>query len=139
MARLETIPPVPTLAQLREGAGSWLWVYCVRCGCHHSAPMPLALPIILNGANASSDALRCKVRCTKCGALGALTSHPGICLGSPGRRGQSTAWRRIILSRAVEKARCAHGAPDLRASSSPPSPPAVFHSAAFPDGFLACR
>lgn len=85
MAHLESLPPIPTLAQLRKGGGSWLWVYCARNGCHHKAPVSLALPIILYGPGASSNALRRKARCTRCGNLGAVTSHPGTCLGFIGQ------------------------------------------------------
>jgi hypothetical protein len=84
MPRRESIPPVPTLAQLRAGGGSRLWVYCAHNGCDHKAPLPLA-PIILYGPQASSNALRRKARCTRCGNLGAVTSHPGTCLGFIGQ------------------------------------------------------
>ena len=38
--------------------------------------MPLAAPIILYGPDASSNELRRKARCTRCGTLGAVTSQP---------------------------------------------------------------
>lgn len=67
--------PVPTLAQLRK-ANSWWWVYCRQNGCSHSAPMALVPLIIRWGGAASSDRLRARARCTKCGGRGAALMHP---------------------------------------------------------------
>ncbi len=65
--------PVPTLAQLRRGT-CWLWLYCRACP--HSAPAALAPLIIRWGANASSDTLRRRARCMRCGGKGAMLMHP---------------------------------------------------------------
>jgi|SRR5580692_8317494 hypothetical protein len=49
--------------------------YCEKC-LHH-APMALVPLIIRWGAEASSDQLRQRARCTKCGHRGATLQHPG--------------------------------------------------------------
>lgn len=60
-------PSRPTLGDLRRGQ-PWVWINCEGRGCHHYAPLALAPTIILWGASASSDKLRTRMRCTKCGA-----------------------------------------------------------------------
>jgi hypothetical protein len=51
------------------------WVYCEKC-LHH-APKALVPLIIRWGADTSSDRLRERARCTKCGHRGATLQHPG--------------------------------------------------------------
>jgi hypothetical protein len=41
------------------------------------APMALAPLIVRWGPDASSDTLRCPVRCSRCGRKGATLQHPG--------------------------------------------------------------
>ena len=66
--------PRPTLAELQR-SHCWTWVYCEKC-LHH-APMALVPLIIRWGAETSSDRLRQRARCTKCGHKGATLQHPG--------------------------------------------------------------
>jgi hypothetical protein len=65
------LPPRPTLGQLRKQS-CWVWLYCEEIGCHHSAPMALAPAIIRWGSDASSDVLRQRTRCSKCGHKGGV-------------------------------------------------------------------
>ena len=44
-----------------------MWVHCANWKCQHKTPMALAPAIIRWGADASSDVLRQRVRCSKCG------------------------------------------------------------------------
>ena len=66
--------PRPTLGALQR-ASKWVWVCCEKC--QHHAPLALAAPVIRWGANASSDVLRRRARCTACGHKGATLQHPG--------------------------------------------------------------
>jgi hypothetical protein len=82
MARQKFKPgPIPTLGEMRAHT-CWVWLYCEGMPggiwCHHSAPLALAIPIILYGSNASTNALRQRARCTKCGRLGASLRHPSM-------------------------------------------------------------
>jgi hypothetical protein len=70
----QPLGPRPTLAELQR-SHCWTWVYCEKC-LHH-APMALVPLIIRWGADASSDQLRRRARCTKCGHKGATLQHPG--------------------------------------------------------------
>ena len=65
----------PNLGDLRRGV-TWVWVCCEARGCHHYAPLALARAIIRCGASASSDMLRTRMRCTKCGARESGLRHP---------------------------------------------------------------
>jgi hypothetical protein len=64
--------PCPTLVQLHR-SHCWTWVYCEKW----HAPMALAPLMIRWGAETSSDRLRQRARCTKCGHKGATLQHPG--------------------------------------------------------------
>jgi hypothetical protein len=75
MSRRRYTGPVPTLAQLRASS-CWVWVCCDRFGCTHSGPWPYAPLIIRWGQEASSDMLRQRARCSRCGYLGATLRHP---------------------------------------------------------------
>jgi hypothetical protein len=66
--------PRPTLGQMLRRS-TWWWLHCERC--QHRAPMALVAPVILWGAEASSDTLRDRARCTGCGGRGATLQHPG--------------------------------------------------------------
>jgi hypothetical protein len=65
--------PVPSLGDLAAQA-SWVWVYCEARDCHHRAPLKLADVFVLYGKDMSSDILRAKTRCSKCGGLGGKPS-----------------------------------------------------------------
>ena len=66
--------PRPTLGELHH-ATPWLWLHCEKC--QHHAPLACAVPVIRWGADASSDVLRQRARCTACGRKGATLQHPG--------------------------------------------------------------
>ena len=68
--------PVPTLGQLQTGEVKWVWAYCERMGCSHVAPVALAPYVIRWGPDASSDVLRERLKCAKCGRKGATLKHP---------------------------------------------------------------
>ena len=73
-AKRQPPAPRPTLAELHR-SHCWTWVYCEKC-LHH-APKALVPLIIRWGADTSSDRLRERARCTKCGHRGATLQHPG--------------------------------------------------------------
>ena len=81
--RREPLPAPPTLAQLRKHQ-CWLWVNCPRRECLHRSPMALAPAIIRWGPDASSDVLRQRARCSKCGGKGATLQMPGWVGGDTG-------------------------------------------------------
>lgn len=60
-------PPVPTLGEL--AAAEWYWLMCTRC--QHAKPVVIADAIQWFGKDVSSDILRRRCRCTRCGSLGA--------------------------------------------------------------------
>jgi len=66
--------PRPTLGDLHR-VTPWVWLYCE--GCLHHSPIACAIPVIRWGADASSDVLRQRARCTACGHKGATLQHPG--------------------------------------------------------------
>ena len=69
-------PPVPSLRQL-QWTSCWWWCHCRNVNCQHRAPVVLAPVMIVFGCDASSDVLRERARCSKCGGLGAMLFHPG--------------------------------------------------------------
>ena len=66
--------PIPTLGELQR-ATPWVWLWCERC--QHHAPLACAVAVIRWGADASSDRLRQRARCSACGKKGATIQHPG--------------------------------------------------------------
>jgi hypothetical protein len=68
-------PPIPTLDELQRGQ-SWWWVHCSGTDCWHAAPIALAPLVIRWGFGVSSDRLRHRARCTKCGHVGATLIAP---------------------------------------------------------------
>lgn len=64
-----------TLGGARKHA-EWVWVYCERIGCRHSAAVPLAPLIIRWGPDAPWDYLRRFFRCTRCGFKKTTTRLP---------------------------------------------------------------
>ncbi len=69
--------PVPTLAAIRKEC-PWVRVFCInRAGyCSHKTAMAIAPFIIRWGPGASSDLIRNRLRCTRCGHLGAMIQTP---------------------------------------------------------------
>src|SRR5215475_11797163 len=69
---------VATLGELHRSPG-WVWIWCGRAMpyCGHRAPMALAPLVIRWGPDASSDMIRQRAVCTKCGHVGATLQHPG--------------------------------------------------------------
>ena len=57
----------------------WMWIWCGRAMpyCGHRAPMALAPLVIRWGPGASSDVIRQRAVCSKCGYVGATLQHPG--------------------------------------------------------------
>ena len=53
-----------------------VWVYHLRPNCTHGAPMAYVPLVIRWGLDASSDLLRQRARCTKCGHKGSTLRHP---------------------------------------------------------------
>jgi hypothetical protein len=72
--REKTARATTTLGDLHR-ATPWLWLNCEHC--QHHAPLACAVAVIRWGAGASSDLLRERARCTRCGHKGATIQHPG--------------------------------------------------------------
>lgn len=53
-----------------------MWLRCTAFDCSHATPMALAPFVIRWGAGASSNILRQRARCTRCGHKGAMLIHP---------------------------------------------------------------
>jgi hypothetical protein len=68
-------PAKTTLADLQNHNGGWIWAYC-NTGCGHRVALAIASFVIRWGADASSDLLRDRVRCSSCGRLGADLKTP---------------------------------------------------------------
>jgi hypothetical protein len=66
---------VATLGEIHNPP-RWGWVICNR-PCGHRSPLGLAAAIIRWGPAASSNVLRERARCTRCGHLGATIQGPG--------------------------------------------------------------
>jgi hypothetical protein len=66
---MKRTPAETTLADLQKQAG-WVWVCCEAMGCGHRAPVAIAPFAIRWGLDASSDLIRQRLRCSKCGRLG---------------------------------------------------------------------
>src|SRR5205823_4871960 len=58
--------PEPTLGSLHSQFG-WVWA-CCGVTCSHYAAIPLKPIVALLGADAPANALRSRLRCTKCGS-----------------------------------------------------------------------
>jgi hypothetical protein len=70
---MKTPRATTTLGDLHR-ATPWLWLNCERC--QHHAPLACAVAVIRWGRDASSDVLRERARCTRCGNKGATIQHP---------------------------------------------------------------
>jgi hypothetical protein len=68
--RMRRNPAKTTLADLQKQAG-WVRAYCESIGCGHKAPLAIAPVVIRWGGDKSSDLMRERLRCSKCGRLGA--------------------------------------------------------------------
>lgn len=66
---------MPTLGGVRKDT-EWVWVYCERPGCGHSAAVPLAPLIIRWGPDAPWTHMRRFFRCTRCGYKETTTRTP---------------------------------------------------------------
>lgn len=71
----------PTLGELQRSY-PWCWLSCDRC--QHYTPVAYAPFVIRWGADASSDLLRQRARCTACGHKGASLQHPSWMNGHVG-------------------------------------------------------
>jgi len=65
----------PTLGELRQST-VWAWANCNNGACWHSIPIAITPYIIRWGAGASSDMIRQRFRCSRCGHLGATMRMP---------------------------------------------------------------
>lgn len=65
--------PVPTIGGMLRTDLKWMWSYCERIGCGHSAPIALAPFAIRWGMHASTDLIRERLRCSKCGCKGGVS------------------------------------------------------------------
>jgi hypothetical protein len=74
MPAMKTPHATTTLGDLHR-ATPWLWLNCEHC--QHYAPLACAVAVIRWGAGTSSDVLRQRARCTRCGHKGASIQHPG--------------------------------------------------------------
>lgn len=88
--------PVPTIGCLLATDCKWMWAYCYPDGgngipCGHRAPMALAPFAIRWGLDSSSDVIRERLRCTKCGKFGATIQHPG-------HAGYGGAWHSLLVA-----------------------------------------
>lgn len=64
--------PVPTIGAFLSGEAKWFWAYCERIGCGHAAPIALAPFAIRWGLEASTDLIRARLRCSRCGRKGGV-------------------------------------------------------------------
>jgi hypothetical protein len=71
-----------------------VWLHCTKIGCTHYAPAAMAPFVIRWGADTSSDVLRQRARCTRCGHKGAVTQRPGYEMG----------WLRLFSPFPIERA-----------------------------------
>ena len=128
--------PRPTLLELQR-SHSWTWVYREKCLRH--APMALVPLIIRWGAEASSDRLRQRARCTKCGHKGATLQHPGwagthigfqpfpISVDSSSRRGVPSPIVRVCYSTSTVRLGVGSSAGARGAIDAPRYRPALQH------------
>lgn len=66
---------VPTLGALQRGdQGKWLWLTCNACQNH--VAIPIAPFAIRWGTNASSNLLRRRMRCSRCGTKSTSIAIP---------------------------------------------------------------
>jgi hypothetical protein len=66
---------VPTLGALQRGdQGKWVWLACNAC--HNCVAAPLAPFVISGGLNASSNLLRRRMRCSRCGTRSTSLTTP---------------------------------------------------------------
>ena len=68
-------PATTTLGDLQRSNG-WVWAYCEGQGCGHRVALAIAPFAIRWGLDASSDLMRERLRCAKCGHLGVSLRPP---------------------------------------------------------------
>jgi len=94
--------PVPTLGELQRGTPKWVWAICNgldasgRIACLHRAPLALAPFVIRWGPDASSNVMRERLRCAKCGHRGAVIQHPGWMGAQVGEQPFPAEWVGIV-------------------------------------------
>ena len=69
-------PAKTTLADLQRNNGGWVWAYCENRDCGHRVALAIAPFAIRWGLDASSDLMRERLRCSKCGHLGVSLRIP---------------------------------------------------------------
>jgi hypothetical protein len=55
---------------------SWVWIHCEARDYHYRSPFKLVEAIVRYGEDMTSDVLRVKTRCSRCGTLGATLRLP---------------------------------------------------------------
>jgi hypothetical protein len=78
--------PVPTIGEFLSGETKWFWAHCQRINCAHYAPVALAPFAIRWGLHASTDLLRERLKCSKCGKKGE------VALTRPSWNGTQQGW-----------------------------------------------
>lgn len=76
---------IPTLGELHRGEFKWWWAYCTARGCAGTAAITLTWAVIRWGPDASSDLLRQRLVCSRCG-------HRGATLRTPSWSGEQRDW-----------------------------------------------
>jgi len=69
----------------------WMFGYCERISCGHSMPIALAPFAIRWGMDASTDLIRERLRCSKCGAKGVALKRPSWNARWPAPNGNSVS------------------------------------------------
>jgi hypothetical protein len=80
--------PVPSIGAMLQSSSSpkWCWAYCERINCGHSSPIAFATFAIRWGMAASTDLIRERLKCSKCGKKG------GVALKHPSWGGLQQGW-----------------------------------------------
>jgi hypothetical protein len=79
--------PIPAIGEMLSGETKWLWAHCQRMSCCHYAPVALAPFAIRWGMHASTNMLRERLKCSKCGKKGE------VALTRPSWAGQDQGWQ----------------------------------------------
>lgn len=74
MRSREAKSPGAPIGALMKGQCKWFWLWCNRCLYHR--PLALAPFAIFWGMNASTDLIRNRSKCRRCGHVGASMKHP---------------------------------------------------------------
>ena len=79
--------PIPTIGEFLSGETKWLWAHCQRLTCFNYAPVALAPFAIRWGMHASTNLLRQRLKCSKCGKTGQ------VALTRPSWSGMDIGWQ----------------------------------------------